>query len=106
MDDRRPVPFLAPVFAPVADAIQRAVVRGLLAGLGGEPVDVHCPGCGALCARWLNRRLYPPGGTLGRRLGTDHRDNVAMPCRCGKVHHSSGQGVYYRLRKGLPPLGA
>ena len=113
MDDGRTVPFLAPVFAsalaPVAgaaEAVQRAVGRGLVARLGGVPEQVPCPACGAVCALWLNRRLYRPGRALGSPLGADHRDNVPLPCRCGRVWHSSGRGVYYRLRKGLPPLGA
>lgn len=106
MDRGRTVPFLAPVFAPVAEAIPRAIGRSLAASAGGVPQQVPCPACGAVCALWLNRRLYLPDGTLGSPLGAGHRDNVALPCQCGRVHHSSGRGVGYRLRKGLPPLGA
>ena len=110
MDNDRSVPFLAAVFAsalaPVAEEVQRAVGGELVASLGGGvPEDLPCPECGAVCARWLNRRLYPPGRALGQPLGTDHTDTVAMPCpRCGRVWHSCGRGVYYRLRNGLPPL--
>jgi hypothetical protein len=112
MDDSpRKVPFLAPVFAPVlakATAPVTEAVGRLIAGhLTIEPVKVPCPAsdCGAVCAWWLKRRLYRPGRELGLPLGADDRDNVALPCpRCGRVWHSSGRGVGYRLRKGLPPL--
>ena len=98
MDSRRSVPFLAPVI----ESLQRAVAEVVLGGI--MVTDVPCPACGTVCALWLRRRLYRPDGTLGRPLCADDRDNVALPCPCGQVWHSSGRGVGYRLRKGLPPL--
>lgn len=103
--DARPltVPLARIMTAQIAETARRAVAAQPAVEL--DPVT--CPACEAVCAWHLNRRLYPPGReNLGAPLGIDHRDNVELPCPgCGRVHHSCGSGVYYRLRKGLPAIG-
>jgi len=112
MSSADPRRFLAPLtanlMAPVTEAIRRTATS---TALHARLADVTCPRCGSLCAIWaeLTRCLYQPArdGRNGAPLSTDCREDVGVRCDgCGRTYRTSGRAVGYRLRKGLPPLGA